>query len=509
MKILIAIKACHRYRERAQSQRETWVPDVPAAAAATGYEVDVRWFLGRSPKPYTPRADEVALDVDDSYNGLPEKSRAIKRWAVEQGYDFVLCCDDDTYVVPSRLLASGFQHHDYVGRLRGPSGKYPAPYASGFAYWLSARACRLLADAPIEGHLAEDRWAGNELLKAGIECHLDDRYVVVRSVRNAASFLEAPRDGNEVIAACEFEPKIMHRVHEQWKRGERTQFEMQRILSEGPFSRVCVLIKTFLRDGFLFRTVQDIQKHLPGMKMIIVDDGYESREKIKLYADLRRRGHFCVWLPFDSGFGAKANAGMPYMDREYVLIGSDDFDFAGREVPDGIRRMISVLDARGDIAVVAGRVDNNPYEGFIERGADYFREIRFDPAVHPMERTPDGVEYALVDLTVNYNLVRSKVLGPGRVVWETHNKIGGDHFDFYEEMRKRGYKIAWAPGVNIRQMRGVHPLNHRKYGEYRARARQAIPGFLRKHGIRRYIGFDGRVDKLPEEKPAPVVAAAP
>lgn len=511
MKILIAIVTCHRYRERAKAQRDTWIPDVAPAALATGHNVDVRFFLGRPDKPHTLQADEVQVDADDGYLGLPEKTREVYRWALAQGYDFVFKADDDSYVVPSRLLTSGFEQHDYSGRLRGPSGRYPAPYASGFGYWVSARAIRILAEASIDGtlpnerHQAEDRWVGNTLQSAGIECHPNIWHVVVKSSKNKVCFMEAPREGNEVIVACEFEPNVMHRVHQQWKAGERSMIEAKQILETGPFSRVAVLIKTFLRDGYLLRTIDAIEKHLPGMKMVIVDDGYESREKIALYAQLRRRGHACHWLPFDTGFGAKANAGIQYMDREYTLIGSDDFDFAGRGVAEGIQKLISVLDAREDVGSAAGRVDNNPYEGFIEYGEGYIREQRLNPDTVPFELTPEGVKYYLVDHTVNYNLVRSKLLGPGRVTWVEH-KIGGDHFDFYHDIRtKMRMKIAWVPGVNITQQRGIHPRNHPKYGHYRARAKQAIPSFMNKHGITRFIAFDGRVDVLSDYERLPKV----
>ena len=42
-----------------------------------------------------------------------------------QGYDFIFKTDDDTLVMPKKLLATDFQKHDYIGRYRGPSGTYP------------------------------------------------------------------------------------------------------------------------------------------------------------------------------------------------------------------------------------------------------------------------------------------------------------------------------------------------------------------------------------------------
>src|ERR1700746_293306 len=132
-RVLIAVLTCHRFRSRADAVRVTWGKNLAGA--------DLRFFLGAGGKAERP--DEIILNVDDSYRGLPQKLVAVCQWARTEGYDFIYKSDDDAYVVPERLLASGFEHFDYLGRLRGPSGNYPAPYCSGFGYWLSRRAVLL------------------------------------------------------------------------------------------------------------------------------------------------------------------------------------------------------------------------------------------------------------------------------------------------------------------------------------------------------------------------------
>ena len=54
----------------------------------------------------------------------------------------------------SRVSLAGY---DYAGRVRGPSGIFPAPYCSGFGYWLSMKAMKAIADAPLNGGDCEDR----------------------------------------------------------------------------------------------------------------------------------------------------------------------------------------------------------------------------------------------------------------------------------------------------------------------------------------------------------------
>lgn len=495
MKILIAIKTCHRYLARAEAQRATWIPRI-APAVPPGWTVDVRFFLGRPPNGnYTARPDEVVFDCDDSYLGLPEKFREVCKWA--GAYDFMFSCDDDTYVVPERLFESEFARSDYSGRLRGPSGGYPAPYASGFAIWHSRRAMEILATAPLHTHKAQDRWVGNVLAKHRIICERQPQFVVARSSRNTTCSQEGPRQANRIVAACEFHPDDMHKEHALFIEGESNSPAMP---LTGPFASICILIKTFLRDGYLVQTVADIEAQLPGGKMVIVDDGYECPRKISLYNRLSRRGHVCRWLPFDTGFGAKANAALPYLDRPFTLVASDDFNFRGEGVVQGIQKLMSVLTHDPEVGSVAGRVCNRAYECFIERGDDWVREIRLNPDTCEYRQTPDGVHYALCDLTVNYNLVRSEIFAPGKIRFTERSKMGGDHFDFYHDLAKAGWKIAWCPGVSIPeyQDRRLAALNHREYAKYRGRSRLAVPDFLRAHGLKRYICMGGHVDQLPE-----------
>lgn len=185
MKTLIAIASCHRYRERANVLRRTWVPDVANRA-------DVRFFLGDVPAAgvgFPPPDDEVWndevwLNVPDDYKSLRLKVQRMFGWSVEQGYDFIFKVDDDIYVIPDRLFAN-FSRHDYKGRVRGPSGSadllgmqlYGAGevcFCSGFAYWVSRRAAAIIAQAPDNGDWAEDRFAANALARGGIR-PIEDR----------------------------------------------------------------------------------------------------------------------------------------------------------------------------------------------------------------------------------------------------------------------------------------------------------------------------------------------
>lgn len=507
MKILIAVITCRTNTDRVRAIKSTWYNSVPSGQA------DIKFFTGRGPIPVP--SDYVCLDVDDSYGGLPEKVRAVMQWALEHDYSYICKTDDDTYIQPQRLLASGFVGRDYAGKLRGPSGQRIYPYASGFCYWLSNRAAAIIAHTDPGRETAEDRFVGNTLYAAGFKCHPDYRYTVLpgRS-RNAHTGLEGPRQGNDVIAAGELEPPVMARIHREWLTNvsNKTRADMT-----GEFSDLCVMVKTFLRDGYLTKTVAGIEEYLPGAKIIVVDDGYESRQKITYYSELRSRGHITQWLPFDSGFCAKSNEAIRLLDREFVLVASDDFDFT-HEAAYGVHRLLTVARGVPDTGVVSGRVDHNPYEGFIERGPGYIREHLLDTT-----RPPDGVirgtPFWYCDITVNFSVVRSRVFQPTQfrdcpdwvgcvpglcptlkhaVRWNEEYKIGGDHFEFFDQVAQTGWRVAVVPDVSISQLPYNSADQHIDYTKYRGRAVQSLPRFFRKYGIQKYVAFDGGADVMSE-----------
>lgn len=496
MKTLIAIISCHNYHARRKAIRDTWLGELQSlnnypyeARLEKPADVQYKFFVGRHSMPTAPtlQSDEVALDVDDGYRGLPAKTQAICRWALENGYEALFKCDDDVYLQPTRLVERGPQG-DYSGRKRGPSGGKPAPYASGFSYWLSARAMKVLAQASLTDDPAEDRWTGNTLLTAGIPCVADYSYVVVSSGKNALSHVEGPRQGNTLISACEYSPEGLVKAHQEWltlKSGHLPPLD-----TSAAFGDVCVMVKTFLRNGYLFKTVEGIQKTMPGAKIVIVDDGHETSFKISWYAKLRRMGHACAWLPFDSGFGAKANEAIKHCDRPFVLIASDDFNFEDPAAAQGVLKLQTVLRNDPTMHVASGRVNNNPYEARLAEASGIVTET----AGYGGKKEVEGIEYHATDLTVNYSLIKREVFN--EIGWDEDVKIGGgEHGAFYLDLKRGHYGVCWVPGVNVNELRGTTDWLDPQYAQYRGRARQPGRLCLSRRGVRQYRLMGGGIEE--------------
>lgn len=235
---------------------------------------------------------------------------------------------------------------------------------------------------------------------------------------------------------------------------------------------ITILITSFLRPGYLAECLKRVKANLPECRVVVVDDSFNDR-----WIEASN-GVVTMHLPFDSGLPAKRNLGVKLCQTKYMLLGCDDFDFSTKEARDGIERMAIILDTFPEVDVAAGRVHNQPYEGFLTlQPGEYVREHRL---------VPEGNElFYTVDLTVNYFLARTDRIVP----WDARMKIGGEHFDWFWQMKLAGRRTVWVPGVNIETFdvpNGADP----RYGEFRARAvNLGHRIMLEKYGIKTYKGF--------------------
>lgn len=239
---------------------------------------------------------------------------------------------------------------------------------------------------------------------------------------------------------------------------------------------ISIIITTFLRDGYLFECIKRIKQSLPECPIIVVDDGHITNDKLALSSDLTY-----IQLPFDSGLPAKRNAAVKALQTKYALMASDDFDFGPIQVKEGIERLLKVLDSNPNIDVAGGRVANNRYEGFLNYEPGYFIKETF------LEQ--DGTKsFYPVELTVNYFLARKEVLAAFQ--WDERMKIGGEHGDWFLELKLNKKQVVWVPDVNINELLLDCKHENPEYSKYRSRAgRLGHQIFLEKRNIKEYFSF--------------------
>jgi hypothetical protein len=153
--------------------------------------------------------DHVILDVPDDYMHVSYKFREACKWAWLRGYDYIFQAITDTFVVPSRLLASGFEHYDYVGTANAEL----TAVGGGPGFWLSRKAMQILISAPVT-HWCSDGWTGDVMSRNGIKLTHDSRYTSLgQSV--------PPRRDNDIITShiantpAIYDPTVMYELYKE------------------------------------------------------------------------------------------------------------------------------------------------------------------------------------------------------------------------------------------------------------------------------------------------------
>jgi len=253
------------------------------------------------------------------------------------------------------------------------------------------------------------------------------------------------------------------------------------------FEKIAIGIKTFLRDDKLFNTVAAIRRNLPGARMLIADDGDMTPEKYELYRDLIYENHRVIRLPFDSGFGAKSNAIIGVLSRDYLLVSCDDFDHNPSGVREGIEKLIEVLDRNPDVDIASGSLTNRGrYEFDLIDEGDTIREIPVDVGLN------DAVVpwYVQCDVTVNYSLIRQELFT--KVQFDNEERIGeGGHGTFFLDVKRAGFKVVFVPGVEISEQTS---RDSERYRQFRRRASSPSRKCFDKRGIKRWVLGNGVVD---------------
>jgi hypothetical protein len=213
MKLLIAVESCWKDRERHLGIRQTWGKHVSFA--------DLSFFLGNAQAPFSDNellGDEIWLPVNDDYAHLCEKTHAIISYAYRNGYEGMLKCDTDTFLIGERLEEFIKNNKsDFVGYAL--PAYYPSEIGTsyphgGAGYWLSKKAMKVVFNTSVcdfcmvgETLLAEDSAIGRSMALAGIELTNDLRFSGYMKVHPAVT--------NEVITTHQV-PKDQIKAIEQY-----------------------------------------------------------------------------------------------------------------------------------------------------------------------------------------------------------------------------------------------------------------------------------------------------
>jgi hypothetical protein len=126
MRVLIAVCSYQGDAENGNHDaiRQTWGKDCAPAGA------DLRFFVGRRFPEYAPKSNEILIDWEQARPcGHPfehseegccpdfwqKLTKEILNWSLDNGYDYTFLCENDTFLIPRQLIASGFEKYDFSG----------------------------------------------------------------------------------------------------------------------------------------------------------------------------------------------------------------------------------------------------------------------------------------------------------------------------------------------------------------------------------------------------------
>lgn len=194
-RLLIGVCSCHANVERRQAIRETWGKQLPEG-------VELRFFVGEG--ECEAADDLVMLPCRDDYPGLPAKVSAFFAHALgNHPFEWLLKCDDDTYVDVERVreLAAGpadLIGNEFIDSRGAPSG--------GAGYLLSRDlVTRIVEAGGIAAPGDEDVLTGALARKLGARLRSDWRL--------RYDYARYPRANNILATAHWCDPRRMRAIH--------------------------------------------------------------------------------------------------------------------------------------------------------------------------------------------------------------------------------------------------------------------------------------------------------
>ncbi len=298
-RILVGVCSCRRYPEKRQAVRDTWMTN-PAEG------IDCVFFVGGA-SPLHNEPDTVVLEVDDSYDALPEKVLSFFRHALTHSdFDWLFKCDDDTYLSLPRLGQLTTLGGDLVGNpmldTRGsPSG--------GAGYLLSRQIVQaLVEDTELPRRGAEDVIIGEGAVRLGA--------IAVSSEKLRWNAVPAPAPDNDLITAHWCSPARLKSIH-----SAMTKSPSRVIQATSPHWNDSLTFYdsgSFRRTGSgcdgTWRLIDDTRIALdwfdwPG-ELLLLDS--EGRGRVTLPAKPARQPHVERWISLWHTFGSH---GLPHLGQ--------------------------------------------------------------------------------------------------------------------------------------------------------------------------------------------------
>lgn len=230
---------------------------------------------------------------------------------------------------------------------------------------------------------------------------------------------------------------------------------------DNTYKEIAIIIPTFLRDNRLTSLITSIQKTFPQdwYKLYIIDQGRYTEEKNKLYQELTQQGHYCTFIPFNSGLSYARNYGVQITKEPYILILDDDFEITHETK---IQNFIEILLSDKNIGIVGGYLENSSgyqYRIFQENKKLYY--IRLNPITWfytTKTMVKDSIPFIYADMVLNFALYKREVFND--IIWDVDLKLV-EHTDFYLRLKNlQKWKSAYTKTVRANHPSKTNPIEY-------------------------------------------------
>jgi hypothetical protein len=244
---------------------------------------------------------------------------------------------------------------------------------------------------------------------------------------------------------------------------------------------VTILITTFYRPGYLEHALKGVRRSMPEAQVVVAcDDGH--------YTNPDTYKGWTQWadMEFDVGLTPKRNAAVSLADTKYCLLGSDDFDYGKDAARAGVVKMKEVLEAHPEVDVVCGTYNGKRYEGSLTVKDGYVFQAQLQEGIEEPLFTEPYPAWK-VDIGINYFLARTETLV--EVPWDERIvPIGGEHGDWFLDMKTAGKTVVWIEGAEITSFQLDDPnARHPDYLKYRRRTHLGHRAMCEKWGVKDWM----------------------
>lgn len=204
-----------------------------------------------------------------------------------------------------------------------------------------------------------------------------------------------------------------------------------------------VVIKTFLRPACCVASVESWLLKIPGVPIVVVDDGGDVAPDLSAYPTVRH-----IRTEFDIGVSEGRNVGVAAADTRYVILADDD---NACSLDSDIPAALEQLKAEG-LAVLGV-------------GAYWFREAA--GCLHIGGR-PRVDTFTPCDATLNHFIGDRDTMPQ----WDARLKMAGEHVDYFLEARRIEAGVGGTPFLNFYRTWAASRSRDPRYGKFRGRGYQ-------------------------------------